>query len=773
MGYLETIGANPCLHDQQEGYMEGIDGTVACDHPCCPNYMESIEECNCANLEPEREKGYLGWFLNLAECLEAYPNPRKGFTFNNVETRSVWIYDGAHWRNTTQGNPFHLIYDIDNAGEVKRGYAQSFYYVPNEEDVRGGTITFHFLIDGKDMWVECDVEYLSDIVLIEWNGSDFVSRVRSLDERVAYVEDGKVVDGSGNVVVNPAAIQSGLNASVQYVPQSKDSNEQAQARKNIGAIGVSTVSNGTAILENKGQTIYPYVPASKIPTTNGKSIEQRVADEESRAQSAEEELAENLSILQGNTQSAASELDRRISEEQRRAESAEKGIEEDLRTFVGSAQTVVSNLRSRILEEEERAKSAEKGIEEDLSSLSQDYGDFKNGLPDYIRERIEDVIGDIDINSEDGRVYIWEIESLEVGDGAVLGEVTQEVLDALTQAQVVVLKSIMDGVEALLVGNSKMSSDESLYIVFDMHFANRLVQYHFNFVGTTYSLWSIESPIITDAEWEEVKSFSEDIEQIKDATEKITSIVDEEGYLVSNGERVDMRFTRSLLPVGTEIVESANLNTIEYLKVGKYFCRLNATAKTVKNCPVNVAFSMEVFNPLSPTYDDETTADYTYRVRVLTQYDTGQQYVQFCKTSGTAGNWTYESWYVTPRTLFTLASSKNDGTAALGSATQGIYVDSTGTLKKMTYTLAKSVPSSAVFTDTKVTAVGNHYTPAEDAEAALEATEGEYVTGVKRDAAGHVVGVFSSVMQIDGKSVPEYVSDAISEAIGTALNTPI
>ena len=119
MSYLETIGAKPCLHDQQEGYMEGIEGTVPCEHPCCPNYMESIEECNCANLEPKREKGYLGWFLNLAECLEAFPNPRKGFTYNNVETRSVWIHDGAHWRNTTQGNPFHLIYDIENAGEVK------------------------------------------------------------------------------------------------------------------------------------------------------------------------------------------------------------------------------------------------------------------------------------------------------------------------------------------------------------------------------------------------------------------------------------------------------------------------------------------------------------------------------------------------------------------------------------------------------------------------------------------------------------------------------
>ena len=41
-------------------------------------------------------------------------------------------------------------------------------------------VPFTFLpVDGEDTWVECDVEYLSDIVLIEWNGSDFVSRVQS------------------------------------------------------------------------------------------------------------------------------------------------------------------------------------------------------------------------------------------------------------------------------------------------------------------------------------------------------------------------------------------------------------------------------------------------------------------------------------------------------------------------------------------------------------------------------------------------------------------
>ena len=649
MSYLETIGAKPCLHDQQEGYMEGIEGTVPCEHPCCPNYMESIEECDCANLEPEREKGYLGWFLNLAECLEAFPNPRKGMTYNNVETRSVWIHDGAHWRNTTQGNPFHLIYDIENAGEVKRGYAQSFYYVPTEEDVRGGTITFHFLVDGNDMWVECDVEYLSDIVLIEWNGSDFVSRVRSLDERVAFVKDGKVVDSTGQTIVDVSDIIARIAAEtnraeaaeaaiersvVKHTSQSLTEAQKNQARANIGAASHQVVAG------------------------------------------LQSEVSQGLAWLSENTvQSSEQKLTPEQKNQARRNIEA-VGVAVELEDFGGILERDGKTIYPRT-----QAKNV---YAEDGQTAQQKFNEMVTTFADGLLR-----------NDTNGQFY-----PRTIADRVSVGE-------------------------------------------------QNLQEY----------LSGLATP--------------EDIEEIKDAAEKVTSIVDEEGYVVSNGERVDMRFTRSLLPVGTEIVASANLNTIEYLKVGKYFCRQNVTAKTVKNCPVNVAFSMEVFNPLSPTYDDETTTEYTYRVRVLTQYDTGQQYMQFCRTSGTPGNWTYDSWYVTPRTLFTLASSKNDGTAALGSGTQGIYVDSTGTLKKMTYTLAKSVPSSAVFTDTKVTAVGNHYTPAENAEAALEATEGEFVTGVKRDAAGHVVGVVSSAMLIDGKSVPEYVESAISDAIGTALNTPI
>lgn len=254
----------------------------------------------------------------------------------------------------------------------------------------------------------------------------------------------------------------------------------------------------------------------------------------------------------------------------------------------------------------------------------------------------------------------------------------------------------------------------------------------------------------------------DDLDDIRANAMKVGGVVGEDGYVYSNGEKVDMRFTRSLLPVGTSIPAKANLNTKTYLKIGKYYCSQNDNAKTITNCPVNVAFSMEVFNPLGVNIDDEDTKEYTYRLRVLTQYDTGQQYVQFCKTSGTPGSWTYNSWYITPRVKFTLASSKNDGTAAIGATNKGVYVDSTGEIKAMSYTIAKNVPSSAVFTDTMVTSVGNHYTPVEDTEAEIIASDGELVLGIKRDAAGHVVGIISS------PDLPNKVN-GLEEAINTLV----
>lgn len=85
----------------------------------------------------------------------------------------------------------------------------------------------------------------------------------------------------------------------------------------------------------------------------------------------------------------------------------------------------------------------------------------------------------------------------------------------------------------------------------------------------------------------------------------------------------DDRLFTMLVPTGTAIPANADLQTTEYLKVGRYYCSANATAITLKNCPVDKAFMMEVYSPLSTTIDNETTSSYVYRLRKITHYNTG------------------------------------------------------------------------------------------------------------------------------------------------------
>ncbi len=90
-------------------------------------------------------------------------------------------------------------------------------------------------------------------------------------------------------------------------------------------------------------------------------------------------------------------------------------------------------------------------------------------------------------------------------------------------------------------------------------------------------------------------------------------------------------------------------------------------------------------------------------------------------------------------------SSATSGDVVLFDGTTGKIIKDSGK------TLGKSVPADAVFTDTKVTSVGNHYTPAADTSAELSAAASgataawsiDVVKAVQlqRDAKGHVVGV--------------------------------
>ena len=106
------------------------------------------------------------------------------------------------------------------------------------------------------------------------------------------------------------------------------------------------------------------------------------------------------------------------------------------------------------------------------------------------------------------------------------------------------------------------------------------------------------------------------------------------------------------------------------------------------------------------------------------------------------------------------AASATKLTSDAGSTTQPIYF-SGGKPAACTCTLGTSVPANAKFTDTdtKVTSVGNHYSPSENTDSALSASGGtltdianhasgiQVVTGLKRDAKGHVVGVNSVALK--------------------------
>lgn len=107
------------------------------------------------------------------------------------------------------------------------------------------------------------------------------------------------------------------------------------------------------------------------------------------------------------------------------------------------------------------------------------------------------------------------------------------------------------------------------------------------------------------------------------------------------------RFFTSLVPFGTSIEASestkVNLNTATYMKVGNYFCSSNAKATHISNIPkANTAFMMQVYSPLSQSVDDEN-GTWRYRLRKIMYY-TGEEYIQYCNTDGTAGNWTYGAW---------------------------------------------------------------------------------------------------------------------------------
>lgn len=105
------------------------------------------------------------------------------------------------------------------------------------------------------------------------------------------------------------------------------------------------------------------------------------------------------------------------------------------------------------------------------------------------------------------------------------------------------------------------------------------------------------------------------------------------------------REVRSLVASGTQITkEGTDLNTIEYLKVGTYYCVSSSLTASFINCPsAGNAFMMEVLAPINKNYDDEKTSTYCYRVRIITNVY-GQSWYQNIAIHGTALEFTYSDW---------------------------------------------------------------------------------------------------------------------------------
>lgn len=137
-----------------------------------------------------------------------------------------------------------------------------------------------------------------------------------------------------------------------------------------------------------------------------------------------------------------------------------------------------------------------------------------------------------------------------------------------------------------------------------------------------------------------------------------------------------------------------------------------------------------------------------------------------------------EHTYTSKDTTYTLGGLM--GSTAKGSTTQPIYWTGTA-FENTSYTLGKSVPSDAAFTDQSVTAVGNHYTPSADSNAQLTAsisgTAGSYalnteytvLTGVKaqRDAKGHITGLTYTAQKIKDTNTTYTGSGGITVNNGT------
>jgi hypothetical protein len=78
-------------------------------------------------------------------------------------------------------------------------------------------------------------------------------------------------------------------------------------------------------------------------------------------------------------------------------------------------------------------------------------------------------------------------------------------------------------------------------------------------------------------------------------------------------------YFEALTATGTIIPSGADLNSIDYIKVGHY-CSTWEGGTVIQNSPTTSRFTMVVTNPMNANVDDEATGTWIYRLRTLTTY---------------------------------------------------------------------------------------------------------------------------------------------------------
>lgn len=127
--------------------------------------------------------------------------------------------------------------------------------------------------------------------------------------------------------------------------------------------------------------------------------------------------------------------------------------------------------------------------------------------------------------------------------------------------------------------------------------------------------------------------------------DKTTATSSADGLMsAADKKAVDREFFRMLPKGGIYIPANADLNSIEYLKVGTYYNSSVGESGTIKNTPTGSAFIMYVLSLLSEVYDNESTDQWVYRLRIFITYTGDGIFVQRVSSGDIAGSFDYGPW---------------------------------------------------------------------------------------------------------------------------------